>query len=102
MSRVERVLSCQTPAECRGRIQEVGSGTGWTVYPPLSGITSHSGGAVDSAISSLHLSGVSSILGSINFITTISNMRGPGMTMQQTLASERIYPLLGVLALAFR
>lgn len=45
---------------------EVGSGTGWTVYPPLSGITSHSGGAVDSAISSLHLSGVSSILGSIN------------------------------------
>ncbi|XP_047314119.1 cytochrome c oxidase subunit 1-like [Impatiens glandulifera] len=40
---------------------EVGSGTGWTVYPPLSGITSHSGGAVDSAISSLHLSGISSI-----------------------------------------
>ncbi|THU47755.1 hypothetical protein C4D60_Mb09t19000 [Musa balbisiana] len=35
---------------------EVGTGTGWTVYPPLSGITSHSGGAVDSAISSLHLS----------------------------------------------
>ncbi|KAI5639606.1 hypothetical protein M9H77_00532 [Catharanthus roseus] len=63
---------------------EVGSGTGWTVYPPLSGITSHSGGAVDSAISSLHLSGISSILGSINFITTISNMRGPGMTMHRS------------------
>ncbi|KAL0386387.1 UNVERIFIED_CONTAM: Cytochrome c oxidase subunit [Sesamum latifolium] len=62
---------------------EVGSGTGWTVYPPLSGITSHSGGAVDLAISSLHLSGVSSILGSINFIT-ISNMRGPGMTMHRS------------------
>ena len=63
---------------------EVGSGTGWTVYPPLSGITSHSGGAVDSAISSLHLSGVSSILGAINFITTIFNMRGPGMTMHRS------------------
>ena len=63
---------------------EVGTGTGWTVYPPLSGITSHSGGAVDSAISSLHLSGVSSILGSINFITTIFNMRGPGMTMHRS------------------
>ncbi|CAN4118950.1 unnamed protein product [Withania somnifera] len=63
---------------------EVGSGTGWTVYPPLSGITSHSGGAVDLAISSLHLSGVSSILGSINFITTIFNMRGPGMTMHRS------------------
>ncbi|KAI3939188.1 hypothetical protein MKX01_002056 [Papaver californicum] len=62
---------------------EVGSGTGWTVYPPLSGITSHSGGAVDSAISSLHLSGISSILGSINFITIIFNMRGPGMTMHR-------------------
>ena len=63
---------------------EVGSGTGWTVYPPLSGITSHSGGAVDSAISSPHLSGISSILGSINFITTIFNMRGPGMTMHRS------------------
>jgi heme/copper-type cytochrome/quinol oxidase subunit 1 len=59
----------------------VGSGTGWTVYPPLSAITGHSRGAVDLAIFSLHLSGVSSILGSINFITTIFNMRGPGMTM---------------------
>nr|ADT62139.1 cytochrome oxidase subunit 1 [Isoetes engelmannii] len=62
---------------------EVGSGTGWTVYPPLSGITSHSGGSVDLAIFSLHLSGVSSILGSINFITTIFNMRGPGVTMHR-------------------
>ncbi|KAM0055253.1 putative cytochrome-c oxidase [Helianthus debilis subsp. tardiflorus] len=61
---------------------EVGSGTGWTVYPPLSGITSDS--VVDSAISSLLLSGISSILGSINFITTISNMRGPRMTMHRS------------------
>jgi hypothetical protein len=52
-------------------------------YPPLSAITSHSGGAVDLAIFSLHLSGISSILGSINFITTIFNMRGPGMTMHR-------------------
>ncbi|CAN6455539.1 unnamed protein product [Victoria cruziana] len=63
---------------------EAGSGTRWMVYPPLSGITSHGGGAVDLAISSLHLSGVSSILGSINFITTISNMCGPGMTMHRS------------------
>ncbi|VAH26292.1 unnamed protein product [Triticum turgidum subsp. durum] len=62
---------------------EVGSSTGWTVYPPLSGITSRSGGAVDLAIFSLHLSGISPILGSINFITTIFNMRGPGMTMHR-------------------
>ncbi|KAI5676834.1 hypothetical protein M9H77_07784 [Catharanthus roseus] len=41
---------------------EVGSGTGWTVYPPLSGITGHSGGAVDSAISSLNLSDTDGIV----------------------------------------
>lgn len=38
---------------------------------------------MDLGIFSLHLSGVSSILGSINFITTIWNMRGPGMTMHR-------------------
>ena len=47
---------------------EAGVGTGWTVYPPLSSVTGHSGGAVDLAIFSLHLSGAASILGAINFI----------------------------------
>jgi len=56
---------------------EFGAGTGWTVYPPLSGIVSHSGGSVDLAIFSLHLAGISSLLGAINFITTIVNMRVP-------------------------
>jgi heme/copper-type cytochrome/quinol oxidase subunit 1 len=41
------------------------------------------GGSVDLAIFSLHLSGLSSILGSINFITTIFNMRAPGMAMHR-------------------
>ncbi len=62
---------------------EMGAGTGWTVYPPLSSIQSHSSAAVDLAIFSLHLSGISSILGAINFITTIFNMRAPGMGMHQ-------------------
>jgi len=62
---------------------EVGPGTGWTVYPPLSSIQAHSGASVDLAIFSLHLAGVSSLLGSINFITTIFNMRLPGMTMHR-------------------
>jgi len=38
--------------------------------------------AVDFGIFSLHLAGVSSILGSINFITTIANMRGAGLTSE--------------------
>lgn len=62
---------------------EAGAGTGWTVYPPLSGIQAHSGPSVDLAIFSLHLSGAASILGSINFITTVFNMRAPGLTMHR-------------------
>jgi len=60
---------------------ESGAGTGWTVYPPLSGILAHSGGSVDLAIFSLHMAGASSLLGAINFIVTIINMRAPGISM---------------------
>lgn len=52
-------------------------------YPPLSGIASHSGGSVDLAIFSLHLAGISSMLGAMNFITTIFNMRAPGMSFHK-------------------
>ena len=58
-----------------------GAGTGWTVYPPLSTSSGHPGKAVDLAIFGLHLAGASSILGGINFIATIFNMRAPGMTL---------------------
>jgi len=60
-----------------------GAGTGWTVYPPLSSLIGHPGMAVDFAIFSLHLAGVSSLLGAVNFITTIFNMRAPGMTLHK-------------------
>jgi len=59
---------------------ESGAGTGWTVYPPLSSIRAHSGASVDLAIFSLHIAGASSILGSINFITTVINMRAANIT----------------------
>jgi cytochrome c oxidase subunit 1 len=49
------------------------------VYPPLSGVAAHSGAAVDIAIFSLHVAGISSIAGAINFIVTIYNMRLRGM-----------------------
>ncbi len=60
-----------------------GAGTGWTVYPPLSGTLGHPNMAVDMAIFALHLAGASSILGAANFITTIFNMRAPGMTLHK-------------------
>lgn len=61
-------------------LAEIGAGTGWTIYPPLSGIVAHSGPAVDLAIFSLHIAGASSIMGAINFIVTITNMRARGLT----------------------
>jgi cytochrome c oxidase subunit 1 len=62
---------------------EAGAGTGWTVYPPLASIAYHSGPSIDLAIFSLHLAGASSILGASNFITTIFNMRAPGMYLHK-------------------
>nr|UTN43050.1 cytochrome c oxidase subunit 1 [Degeeriella rufa] len=51
-----------------------GVGTGWTMYPPLSSHVGSASLSVDLSIVALHLAGVSSILGSINFIVTIMNM----------------------------
>jgi cytochrome c oxidase subunit 1 len=65
-------------------VAEIGVGTGWTIYPPLSRLTGHSGCSVDLAIFSLHLAGASSILGRINFLVTILNIRISGMTLVET------------------
>jgi cytochrome c oxidase subunit I len=59
------------------------SGTGWTLYPPLSNSTYQPGIGMDCTLFGLHLAGMSSLLGSINLITTIFNMRAPGMTMHK-------------------
>ncbi|MFG1956625.1 cytochrome c oxidase subunit I [Nonomuraea sp. NPDC049028] len=54
---------------------------GWFAYTPLSTatFTPHIGG--DLWIMGLALSGLGTILGSVNFITTIIGLRAPGMTM---------------------
>ena len=62
-------------------LTEQGAGTGWTVYPPLSSINAHSGPSVDLAIFALHLTSISSLLGAINFIVTVLNMRTIGLHM---------------------
>ena len=53
-------------------------GVGWTMYAPL---TVQMGMGMDFTIFAVHLLGMSSILGSINIITTILNLRAPGMTL---------------------
>nr|ALO64633.1 cytochrome c oxidase subunit I [Andrena haemorrhoa] len=60
-----------------------GSGTGWTVYPPLSSYSYHPSSSVDLTIFSLHIAGISSIMGAINFIVTILNMKNISLNYDQ-------------------
>ena len=64
-------------------VMDGGAGVGWTIYPPMSSTAGTPGMSMDLAILSLHLAGASSILGAANFITTIFNMRTPGMTLHK-------------------
>ncbi len=54
---------------------------GWFAYTPLSTSTFSPGVGGDLWIMGLTLAGLGTILGSVNFITTIICMRAPGMTM---------------------
>jgi cytochrome c oxidase subunit 1 len=61
-----------------------GPSAGWTSYPPLSALPEMapgSGAAQTLWILSLLLVGTGSIMGSLNYITTILLMRAPGLTM---------------------
>jgi cytochrome c oxidase subunit 1 len=53
---------------------------GWTLYAPLS---TQMGPGMDLAIFAVHIMGASSIMGAINIITTVLNMRAPGMTLMK-------------------
>jgi cytochrome c oxidase subunit 1 len=57
-----------------------GPAGGWTMYPPL---MLQTGDALPFVIFAVHFMGVSSIMGSINIIATILNMRAPGMTLMK-------------------
>jgi cytochrome c oxidase subunit I len=75
---------------------------GWTMYPPLSDDAFTGGGGVDAWIFLIHLTGISSIVGAINFIATIHNMRAPGMSwgrMPLFIWSILVYSYLLVAAL---
>ncbi|GMQ96875.1 MAG: cytochrome c oxidase subunit I [Gammaproteobacteria bacterium] len=53
---------------------------GWTMYPPL---IQQTGMALPFLIFTVHILGISSIMGAINIIATILNMRAPGMTLMK-------------------
>src|SRR6195952_1703930 len=52
---------------------------GWTCYTPLSEAQYLPSGGVDAWIYLIHLTGLSSLIGAVNFYATIANMRAPGM-----------------------
>ena len=58
-----------------------GPNFGWTFYAPLS--TTYAPESVTFFIFAVHLMGISSIMGAINIIATILNLRAPGMTLMK-------------------
>ena len=54
---------------------------GWFAYTPLSGSTYSPSAGGDLWLMGLAMGGLGTILGSVNFVTTIVCMRAPGMTM---------------------
>ncbi len=58
-----------------------GPAFGWTFYAPLS--TTFAPESTDFFIFSVHMLGFSSIMGAINIIATVLNMRAPGMTLMK-------------------
>ncbi len=59
-------------------MQGGGPAGGWTMYPPLS---IQGGSNVAFVIFAVHMMGISSIMGAINIIATILNLRAPGVDL---------------------
>jgi len=57
-----------------------GPAGGWTLYAPLS---LQGGDNLAFVIFAIHFMGISSVMGSINIVATIFNMRAPGMTLMK-------------------
>ena len=61
-----------------------GAGGGWTSYPPLSAVPEAAPGSLHAQtlwLLGITFVGVSSMMGSVNYMTTIIQMRAPGLTM---------------------
>lgn len=61
-----------------------GAAAGWTSYPPLSVIEAAAPGSMQAQtlwLMGVTFVGVASMMGSVNYLTTIIQMRAPGMTM---------------------
>ncbi|WP_050979752.1 cytochrome c oxidase subunit I [Fictibacillus macauensis] len=73
---------------------------GWTGYAPLS--TTSLGSGVDFYVLGLQISGAGTLIGGINFLVTIINMRAPGMSfMRMPLFTWTSFVTSGLILFAF-
>jgi len=56
---------------------------GWFAYPPNTGLTYNPGHGMDFWAIGLQITGIASLVGAVNLITTCLNMRAPGMTLMR-------------------
>ena len=76
-------LHLSTICPLLGCLPEFGGGTGWTLYPPLStSLMSLSPSSTAFMVFGLLMSGISSCLTSLNFWTTILNLRSYYLTLK--------------------
>ncbi|XID96252.1 cytochrome c oxidase subunit I [Paenibacillaceae bacterium WGS1546] len=75
---------------------------GWTSYVPLAGPIFSSGEGVDYYVIGLQIAGIGTLLGGINFMATIINMRAPGMTfMRMPMFTWTIFITSALIVFAF-
>ena len=85
-------------------VQTGPASSGWTMYPPLSALGSANDGSklgADMWLTSMALFIISSLLGGLNYISTILNMRTKGMSMTRlplTIWALFFTAILGVLS----
>ncbi|MFC4776303.1 cytochrome c oxidase subunit I [Paenibacillus sp. GCM10023252] len=75
---------------------------GWTSYVPLAGSTYSSGHGVDYYVLGLQIAGIGTLVGGINFLVTIINMRAPGMSfMRMPMFTWTIFITSALILFAF-
>jgi cytochrome c oxidase subunit I len=60
-----------------------GADGGWFAYAPNTGVTFAPGHGMDFYAIALQITGIASLVGAINLVVTVLNMRAPGMTMMK-------------------
>ncbi len=74
---------------------------GWTSYPTLA-LNQYSGHGIDFYVLGLQIAGLGTLIGGINFLVTIINMRAPGMTfMRMPLFTWASFVTSGLILFAF-